>query len=74
VALRNSLASPVLMYFEYFYFAVYLAILLVSVNAILFAAQLGITPIEHRENLIPKVLFWPFWTAAVFMITYVALY
>jgi hypothetical protein len=74
VALRNSLASPVLMYFEYFYFAVYLAILLVSVNAILFAAQLGIRPIEHRENLIPKVLFWPLWTAAVFVITYVALY
>jgi hypothetical protein len=74
VALRNSLASPVLMYFEYFYFTVYLAILLVSINAILFAAQFGIRAVEHRENIIPKLVFWPLWTACMFGITYVALY
>ena len=69
-----SLASPVLMYFEYFYFTVYLAILLVSINAILFAAQFGIRAVEHRENIIPKLVFWPLWTACMFGITYVALY
>jgi hypothetical protein len=74
VALRNSLTSPVLMYFEYFYFAVYIAILLVSINAIAFAAQMGIRTVEHRDNLIPKLLFWPAWTACMFAITYVALY
>jgi hypothetical protein len=74
VALRNSLASPVLMYFEYFYFTVYIAILLVSINAILFAAQLGVRFVEHRENLVPKLLFWPVWTACMFAITYWALY
>jgi hypothetical protein len=74
VALRNSLASPVLMYFEYFYFTVYIAILLVSINAILFAAQFGLRAIEHRENMVPKLVFWPLWTACMFGITYAALY
>ena len=50
------------------------AILAVSINAILFAAQLGVHVIEHRENLVPKLLFWPVWTACMFTITYWALY
>jgi hypothetical protein len=74
VALRNQLASPVLMYFEYFYFTVYVAILAVSVDAILFAAQFGFHVIEHNENMYPKLLFWPLWSGWIFAITYVALY
>lgn len=74
VALRNTLASPVIMYFEYFYFALYLAIMFVSLNAILFGAQLGIRVIEHRENLVPKLVFFPLYATALFLITFATFY
>ena len=70
VALRQALASPSVFYFEYFYFALYLAILAVSLNAILFASQIGVRFVAFRDNLLPKLIFWPAYLAAVFAMTF----
>ena len=73
IALRNRLASPGLMYFEYFYFITYLALMLVSINAILFASSQRPRLIHFRDNLLPKVLYWPLYTGLLFLATLVVL-
>ncbi|MGE0445310.1 MAG: hypothetical protein AB7P99_08770, partial [Vicinamibacterales bacterium] len=73
-ALRESLLADTLIYFEYFYFGLYLLIMLVSINAILFASALHVRLIEYHDNLIPKLTFWPACLAAAFVLTFVRFY
>jgi hypothetical protein len=57
--LRRRLPSPSIMYVEYFYFAMYGAILIVALVT-LTNAYIGHFPrVEHREHIAPKLLFWP---------------
>jgi hypothetical protein len=74
IALRNALASPRLIYFEYFYFTTYLGLLAVMVNAIAFAAAWGGPVLEFRDNLMPKVAFWPMAMTCLFIVTMVVFY
>lgn len=74
IALRNALASPRLIYFEYFYFTTYLGLLAVVLNGILFATGHGGRMIEFRDNLLPKIAFWPTIMTCLFIITLMVFY
>jgi hypothetical protein len=73
-ALRESLMADTVLYFEYFYFGLYLLIMLVSVNAILFASALHVRIIEYHDNLIPKLAFWPACMVVAFLLTFIRFY
>ncbi len=72
-ALREELGSPTVMYLENLYFGLYLATLFVTMNAIMFATT-GWRLIQFRDNLLPKLLFWPLYLTGLFVVTMVAFY
>lgn len=72
-ALRDRLGSPSLMYFEVYYFALYVALTMVTVNALLFATD-RYPWVQYRDNLIPKLMFWPAGLTSVFLTTLVVFY
>jgi len=72
-ALREELGSSSLMYLETLYFGLYLSILFVTVNAIMFATT-GWTLVQFRDNLLPKVLYWPLYTVGLFTVTLLTFY
>lgn len=80
IDLRGSLAGKEILYLENFYFVTYLTLLIVSVNSILFSWDIrfpafnGVSLIQHRDNLIPKLLFWPMITGQLFLLTLLDLY
>ena len=59
VGLRTLLVPEGIIYLEYFYILVYIALLLVALNFILLTSGANIPFIRFRNNLIPKLLFWP---------------
>jgi hypothetical protein len=67
--LRDSLDAAHLIYFEYFYFGLYFLLMLVSINAILFASAVEIALVEYQDNLIPKLTFWPLVLVGLFILT-----
>ena len=69
VSMRTALDAGSLIYFEYFYFVLYGLLMVVSVNAILFASAAHISLIEFADNLLPKVMFWPVSLAILMAIT-----
>lgn len=73
VNLRTKMGSGSIIYIEYFYFVLYTAILGVAANALLFTLK-GHGFSQYRDNLIPKLLFWPYFLGACFAVTLVFLY
>jgi hypothetical protein len=70
INLRTGLEAPAgIIYLEYLYFLVYVAILAVSMNSILFSSQTKIRLIEHRDNLMVGLLFWPLLMGSLLVIT-----
>jgi hypothetical protein len=69
IDLRGSLNSSEVIYLEYFFFVMYLAILAVSVNSILFVSYADVALIQYRDNFIPKLLYWPVITGILLAIT-----
>ena len=69
VQLRDFLSSDDIVYLEYFYLITYLVILLISINSILFSWNISIGWIKFRDNLIPKLLYWPVLTFSLFCFT-----
>jgi hypothetical protein len=74
VDIRRRISSEQIFYLEYFYFIIYLAILLVSINSVIYSMGLDIPLIQYRKNLIFKVLFWPFSLGLIFTITILTFY
>ena len=74
MSLREALSPSSIMYFEYFYFATYVAFLFVSINSILFASHLNINAIQYEDNLIPKLVFWPVFTSVLMAVTVLVFY
>ncbi|MBT5896307.1 MAG: hypothetical protein HOH61_10420 [Rhodospirillaceae bacterium] len=72
-ALRQTLFSASLVYLEYFYLVLYLSCIFVSFNSILFATGKG-RLFQYRDNLLPKLLFWPVVAGAIFAITLASFY
>ncbi|MFN7556425.1 hypothetical protein, partial [Microcystis sp.] len=58
-----------IIYFDYFYFILYIMILLVAINAILFASNIKLDWIHYKNNLIPKLLYWPTNLALLLLVT-----
>lgn len=73
VNLRGKIGSSTIIYIEYFYFVLYTAILGVSANALLFTLK-GHGFSNYRDNIIPKLIFWPSLLGAFFCITLIFLY
>lgn len=69
--LRDEVPASGLLYLEYFYFVMYFAIVAVSVNALLYASHLGGGFVHFRDNLIPRVLYWPLISGPLFAVTWV---
>ena len=74
VALREDVAIGQLVYFEWFYIIVYMGLLLLSIDALLLASGKPIRFIQARDNLWPKVLFWPTTAAALLGVTLMTFY
>lgn len=56
---QRTLQSPVITYFEYFYFLIYIIILLTAVNGMLYGYNRGGVLISAYNNLIPRLFYWP---------------
>lgn len=72
--LRNSLQLSEIVYLEYFYLVLYVMILVLAVNSFLFSLGTRFKWIHFRDNLIPKLLFWPFVLVILFVITVATFY
>ncbi len=73
VNLRSKVGASDIIYIEYFYFILYVAILAVAGNALTFTLSAsGVSQV--RDNLIPKLLFWPVTLGACFAVTLYFLY
>lgn len=74
IDIRSSLEAKELIYLEYFYFLAYLAILFVTVNSIIFTWGIPIRFIQYKDNLLPKLYYWPVINALAFAVTVLAFY
>lgn len=70
IGLRESLAAKQIFYLEYFYFLVYVVILSVTVNYLLFT-KTDLKWVQYREDLIAKSLYWPLTQLAILIVTLV---
>ncbi len=69
ISLRGKINVSGISYLEYFYFVMYFAILMVSVNSILLASDSRFDLIRYQDNLIVKVLYWPIITGLLLLVT-----
>ena len=74
IGIRRSIYAEEIFYLEYFYLVMYLALLLVSLNSVLFLVAKKVSLIHYNENFIPKVLYWPLILGTLFMITMLMFY
>ncbi len=69
VQLRDELSTNSIVYMEYFYLVSYITILMITVNSILFSWDPPIKFVEFKDNLIPKLLYWPVLLMWFFVLT-----
>ena len=69
IGMRHALGSARVMYFEYFYFTLYLTMIFLMVNSVLFAWRKKIPILDYQDNIIPKLAFWPALLGVIFTIT-----
>jgi hypothetical protein len=67
--IRRTLNAAGVVYIEYFYFALYVILLLQTVNSIIFAATDDVGFLEYKDNLIPKVIFFPVTLGLMYAVT-----
>jgi hypothetical protein len=66
ISLRRGMAAEEIFYLEYFYFITYMMILWVAINSILYFKMKHVRWLQHEENLILKLAFWPVVTGFLF--------
>lgn len=69
VNLRQQINTSGILYLDWFYLLTYCAILLVAINAVVFILASERRIIQHEDNLIAKLLYWPVLTSAMLVIT-----
>ncbi len=74
IDLRGTLAAEGILYLEYFYFVMYIATLMITINAILFSWDIQLKLVQYQDNLIPKLMFWPLITGSLLILTLVIFY
>ncbi|MBF0445224.1 MAG: hypothetical protein HQL68_06515, partial [Magnetococcales bacterium] len=67
--LRSQLESSGMVYIENFFLIMYCALLLVSINAYLFSVNHNVKFLQWRDNLAPKLLYWPVILLLVLVVT-----
>lgn len=70
--LRQEIAATGLTYFEYFYIMIYVIILAVSVDTILYHSKVPVWIIQYKNNLIPKLLYGPLLLSILALVTWKA--
>jgi hypothetical protein len=73
-ALRARIPTGGIIYIEYFYFVMYIALLVVSLNSIAFASNRSIPFIDAKDNMYMKVLYWPIIMGTLLFITFLNFY
>ncbi len=73
--MREQFAGTSIVYMEYFYFLMYGLLVATSANTYLFSMQTApwLKLIHYKDNLIPKILFWPVVLAGMIVITWCTL-
>ena len=74
IDLRNTLSANKIFYMEYFYVVTYAAILAIAINSILFSWGINVSFVQYRDNLLPKLFYWPIITLMMFLVTLVKFY
>lgn len=69
VQMRNELAANSVVYLEYFYLITYFIILLITTNAVLLSLRVQLKFIQFHDNLLPKLMYWPALSGALFLCT-----
>jgi hypothetical protein len=59
INLRGAIAAYGIIYLEYFYFVIYIMVLLVIINSLLFVFGSKLRLIQYEDNFVPKLLYWP---------------
>ncbi len=72
--LRGGVGSRGVTYIEVIPIILYLMIVVVVLNAILLASPVNVRFIEHRNNLLPKLAYWPLLLGLVFAATLTVLF
>lgn len=67
--LRSTLSAPGMVYMENFYLIMYGALLFVAVNAYLFSSKKQFKILQWRDNLLPKLIYWPVLLSLVLGVT-----
>ncbi|MFB2918382.1 MULTISPECIES: cache domain-containing protein [Aerosakkonema] len=74
ITVRQQVTATGIIYLEYFYFAIYFFILLVALDAIVLTLNSKIRLIEYKDNLIPKLLYWPGLLTTLLIVTILVFY
>lgn len=69
VQLRGELSTNSIVYMEYFYLISYITILMITINSILFSWDPPVKLVGYRDNLMPKLIYWPTLLAWFFVLT-----
>jgi len=68
-ALRDQIAAVNITYMEYIYILLYFAIIAVATNIFIVARYPDWTIVQYRNNLIPKMLYWPIFAGVMLVVT-----
>jgi len=69
VGLRQTLQVKDIVFFEYFYILLYMMILYVFLNSVLFSRPKGGRLVLYKNNLIFKLIYWPFFFTVLLIIS-----
>ena len=69
INLRSKILTSGIVYLEYFYFVLYIFIMVVAINAILYRQNKNISWIQYKHSLISKLLHWPGMLSLLLMLT-----
>jgi len=74
IAVRNRVQTSQITYLEMFYFAIYVMIILLIINVIMFSKKGDDNIFTRNDNLIAKVSYWPVLMGTLLIITLLKFY
>ena len=71
IELRERFPGTPVVFLEYFFYLLYVALVLATANAYLFSLRErpSLKAVHYRDNLLPKVFYWPFLLGASLLVT-----
>lgn len=72
--LRSSISANGVLYLEYFYFIMYAFIIFVIIDSFLVVFNNSSFLIHYKDNLLPKLIYWPLIMSIILSITLVTFY